>query len=135
MKVRCQPHGITEGRPWPTSLLRLGSFRCWWWWWTTGCRPGGQIALLTWWLCTRSILHTSGVTGGLATTSPPSCARSSTVLWIGATRGGGLVCGGIRSGSPPCGLLWQLYRLLIWHGRLPWWQLVKRWHHLEHTHR
>ena len=23
---------IVEGGPWPTSLLRLGSFRCWWWW-------------------------------------------------------------------------------------------------------
>ena len=26
-----QSHGITEGGPWPTSPLRLGSFRCWWW--------------------------------------------------------------------------------------------------------
>ena len=31
-KFRRQPHGIAEGRPWPTSSLRLGSFRCWWWW-------------------------------------------------------------------------------------------------------
>ena len=31
-KICCQPHGIMESRPWPTSLLRLGSFRCWWWW-------------------------------------------------------------------------------------------------------
>ena len=31
-KFRRQPHGIVEGRPWPTSPLRLGSFRCWWWW-------------------------------------------------------------------------------------------------------
>ena len=26
-----QSHGIAEGRPWPTSSLRLGSFRCRWW--------------------------------------------------------------------------------------------------------
>ena len=32
-KICCQPHGITEGGPWPTSPLRLGSFGCWWWWW------------------------------------------------------------------------------------------------------
>ena len=31
-KIHCQPHGIAEGGPWPTSPLRLGSFRCWWWW-------------------------------------------------------------------------------------------------------
>ena len=36
-KVCCQPRGITEGRPCPTSPLRLGSFRCWWWWWGTRC--------------------------------------------------------------------------------------------------
>ena len=27
-----QSCGIAEGRPWPTSPLRLGSFRCRWWW-------------------------------------------------------------------------------------------------------
>ena len=43
MKVCCQPRGVAEGGPWPTSMLRLGSLRCWWWWWTTGRRPGGQI--------------------------------------------------------------------------------------------
>ena len=32
MKFCCQPHRIGEGGPWPTSPLRLGSFRCWWWW-------------------------------------------------------------------------------------------------------
>ena len=52
MKVCCQPRGIMDGRPCPTSQLRLGSFRCWWWWWGTRCQPGGQIALLTWWLRT-----------------------------------------------------------------------------------
>ena len=36
MKVHCQPCGIAEGRPWPTSLLRLGSFGYWWWWWKMG---------------------------------------------------------------------------------------------------
>ena len=126
MKVCRQPCGITEGRPWPTFPLRLGSFRCWWWWWTTEHQPRGQITLLTWRLHTHPILHASGVTGGLAATSPPSCARSSMVLWIGTTRGGGLICGSISSDSPPHWLLWRLYRLLIWHGWLPWWWLVKR---------
>ena len=32
VKFCCQSHGIAEGGPWPTSLLRLGSFRCCWWW-------------------------------------------------------------------------------------------------------
>ena len=31
-KFCSQSCGVTEGRPWPTSLLRLGSFRCHWWW-------------------------------------------------------------------------------------------------------
>ena len=78
-KFCCQPHGIVEGGPWPTSQLRLGSFRCWWWW-NTGHQPGGQITLLTWQLHTHLLLHTSGVTDGLATTFPPSCVRSSVVL-------------------------------------------------------
>ena len=116
MKVCHQPHGIAEGGPWLTTLLRLGSFRCWWWWLTTGHQPGGQIALLTGRLCTCPILHASGVTGGSAATSLPSCARSSMVLWIGATLGSSLIHGGIRSGSPPHRLLWQLYHLLIWCG-------------------
>ena len=120
MKFCHQPCGIAEGGPWLTSLLRLGSFRCWWWW-NTGHQPGGQIALLTWQLHTHLILHASGVTDGSAATSPPSCVRSSTVLWTCATHGGSFIHGGIRSDSPPCGLLWRLYRLLIWHGQPPWW--------------
>ena len=132
MKVCCQPRGIMKGGPWLTSPLRLGSFRCWWWWWTTGHRPRGQITLLTLWLHTRPILHASGVTGRSATTSPPSCARSSTVLWIGPTCGGSPICGGIRSGSPPHGLLWWLYHLLIQCGQPPSWRLVNQ-RHLGHT--
>ena len=73
-----QSHRITEGGPWPTSPLRLGSFRCWWW--NTWRRPEGQIALLTWQLCTRLLLHTSWVTDGSAATSLPSRVRSSVVL-------------------------------------------------------
>ena len=71
MKVCRQPHGITEGGPLPTSPLRLDSFRCWWWW-DTGHRPRGQIALLTWRLCTCLLLHASGVTDGSTAASPPS---------------------------------------------------------------
>ena len=48
VKLRCQPRGIMDGRPWPTSPLRLGSLRCWWW--CTRHWLGGQIALLMWWL-------------------------------------------------------------------------------------
>ena len=127
-----QSCGIREGRPWPTSPLRLGSFRCWWWW-NTGRRPRGQIALLMWWLCTRLLLHASGVTDRSAAASPPSHVRSSTVLCTHATHGGSFICGGIRSDSPPHRLLWQLYRLLIRCGRPPWWQLAKRPCRLGHT--
>ena len=80
MKVCHQPHGITEGGPWPTSPLRLGSFRCWWWWWDTRCQPGGQIALLTWRLHTRLPWYASWVTDGSAAIFPPSPGRPSTVL-------------------------------------------------------
>ena len=128
-KICRQLCGIVEGRPWPTSPLRLGSFRCWWWW-NTGRRPGGQTALLMWRLCTRLILHASGVIDGSAATSPPSRVRSSTVLWTCTAHGGGFIHAGNRSDSPPCGLLWRLYCLLIWRGWLPWWRLVKRRHHL-----
>ena len=128
-KVCHQPCGIVEGGPWLTSPLRLGSFRCWWWW-DTGHQPRGQITLLMQLLHTHLLLHTSGATDGSATTSPPSCARSSKVLCTHATHGGGFICGGISSDSPPHGLLWQLYRLLIWCGRLLWWRLAKRQHRL-----
>ena len=83
MKVCCQPHGITEGGPWPTSPQRLGSLRCWWWWWwDTGCRPGGQITLLTWPLCTSLPRYASWVTDGSAAASPPSHAGSSMVRYV-----------------------------------------------------
>ena len=133
-KVCRQPSRIAEGRPWLTSPLRLGPFRCWWWW-DTRRRPGGQIALLTRRLCTHLPRHTSGATDGSAATSPPSCARSSTVPCKCATHGGSFICGGDSSDSPPHGLLWWLYRLLIWHGRPPWWQLAKRRCHLRHARR
>ena len=129
MKVHHQPHRITEGGPWVTSPLRLGSFRCWWWW-TTGHRPGGQITLLMQRLCTHPILHASRVTGGSAATSLPSCARSSMILCTCAAHRGGFICGGISSDSPPHWLLWWLYRLLIWHGQPPWSWLMERQCHL-----
>ena len=128
-KFRRQLRGITEGGPWPSSPLRLGSFQCWWWW-NTGHQPGGQIALLTWRLCTHLPRHASGVTDRSAAASPSSHARSSVVLCTCATHGGSFICGGISSDSPPHGLLWQLYRLLIRCGRPPWWRLAKRWHRL-----
>ena len=127
-KLCCQLHGITEGRPWPTSLLRLGSFRCWWWW-DTGHQCGGQITLLMWWLHTCPILHASGATGRSAAASLPSRARSSMVLWTCTTHGGGFIRGRIRSNSPPHGLLWWLYRLLVGHGRpLRAWLSERRCH-------
>ena len=92
MKVCYQPSGIAEGRPWPTSPLRLGSFRCWWWW-DTGRQPGGQIALLMWWLCTHLPWHTSGVTDGSATASLPSRAGSSAVLCAHVTHWGSFIRG------------------------------------------
>ena len=91
-KFHHQSRRITEGGPCLTSPLRLGSVRCWWWW-NTGCQPGGQIALLTWWLHTRLLRHASGVTDGLAATSLPSHARSSVVLCTCAVHGGGLSVG------------------------------------------
>ena len=78
-KFCCQSRGITEGGPWPTSPLRLGSFRCRWWW-NTGHRPGGWIALLMRLLCTHLLLHASWVTDRSAATSPPSRVRTSAVL-------------------------------------------------------
>ena len=92
MKICGQPHGIAEGRPWPTSPLRLGSFRCWWWW-DTGHQPGGHITLLMQQLHTHFLLHASGVTDGLAATSPPSRARSSAVLCTHTTHGAVLSVG------------------------------------------
>ena len=118
-KVCRQLHGITEGGPWPTSPLRLGSFRCWWWWWGTRHQPGGQIALLMQWLCTHHPWYASWVTDGSATVSPPSHGRPSVVLCC-TTHGGGFICGGVRNDSPPCGLLWQLYHLLVGHGWPLW---------------
>ena len=132
MKVCCQPRRITKGRPWLTSLLRLGSFRCWWWWWGTRHRLGGQITLLIWWLCTRHPQCTSWVTDGSATVSTPSHGRPSMVLCC-ATHGGGFICRGVRNDSPPCRLLWWLYHLLVGCGWPLWVWLLERWHHLGHA--
>ena len=46
-KVCHQPSRVLEGRPCPTSALRLGSLWCWWrrWWWEappTGIDPEGR---------------------------------------------------------------------------------------------
>ena len=103
MKVCCQPHGITEGGPCLTSLMRLGSFRCWWWWWGTRHQPGGQTTLLTRRLCTHHPWYTSWVTDGVAAMSLPSCCRPSTVLRC-ATHRGGFICRGVSNNAPPVGL-------------------------------
>ena len=133
MKVCCQPCRIMEGGPWLTSPLRLGSLRCWWWWWDTGCRSGGQITLLMWRLRTSLPRYTSWVTDGSAAASPPSRARSSTLLWICTTHRGGFICGDVRNNSPPCGLLWQLYRLLVGCGWPFQAWLSERQHRLGHA--
>ena len=111
-KVCCQPHGITEGGPCPTSPLRLGSFRCWWWWWGTRCRPGGQITLLTQRLPTCHPWYTSWATDGSAAVSPPSHCRPSAVLCC-ATHRGGFISGGVSNDSPPHRPLWELHHLLV----------------------
>ena len=80
MKVCHQLCRITEGGPWLTAPLRLGSFRCWWWWWDTRHQPGGQIILLTWGLRTCLLRYTSWVTDGSAAVSLPSHGRPSAVL-------------------------------------------------------
>ena len=59
VKFCCQSRGIMVGGLWPTSLLRLGSFRCHWWG-NTLHRCGGQITLLMWWLHTSLLLHPLG---------------------------------------------------------------------------
>ena len=115
VKVHCQPCGIVEGGPRLTSPLRLGSLGCCWWW-DTGRQPGGQIALLMWRLRTSLPRYSSQVTDGLAAVSPPSHCRPPTVLRC-TTHGGGFICRGVSSDSPPCRLLWQLYHLLVGRGQ------------------
>ena len=132
-KVSCQPSRVLEGGPFPTSLLRLGSLRCWWrrWWWEappTGCRPGGQTTLLMLWLCTRHLWYTSWVTNGAAAMSPPSCCRPSMVLHC-ATPGGSFTCRGVSNDSPPRGPFWQLHHLLVGCSR-PLWVWLSDRHHL-----
>ena len=131
-KVHRQPRGITEGRPCPTSPLRLGSFRCWWWWWGTRRRPRGQITLPTWWLCTHHPWYISWVTDGSVTVSPPSHCRPSMVLHC-TTHGGGFISEGVSNDSPPHGPLWRLHRLLVGHSGLPRVWLLDRWHCLGHA--
>ena len=96
----------------------------WWWWWDTGHRPRGQIALLTWRLHTSLPQYASWVTDRSAAASPPSRAGSSVVWYI--THWGGFISGGVSSDSPPCKLLWQLYRLLVGCGRTCWAWLLER---------
>ena len=131
MKVCRQPHGIMEGRPCLTSLLRLGSFRCWWWWGTRH-RPGGQITLPTQWLHTCHPWYTSWATDGSAAVSPPSCCRPSVVLHC-TTHGGGFIFRGVSSDSPPHGPFWRLHCLLVGCSGLPWAWLLDRWHCLGHA--
>ena len=134
--VCCQPSRVPEGRPFPASLLRLGSLWCWWrrWWWEaplTRCQPGGQTTLLMLLLCTRHPWCTSWVTNGVAAGSLPSYCRPSMVLHCATCRGG-FICGGVSNGSPPHGSFWWLHCLLIWCGRL-----LRAWlsdrHHLGHA--
>ena len=130
-KVHCQPRGITEGGPGPTSPLRLGSFRCWWWWWGTRRRPRGQNTLLMWRLHTCRPWYTSWVTDRSAAMSLPSRCRPPMVLHC-TTHGGGFICRGVSSDSPPHGPFWWLHRLLV--GRSgPLWAWLSDRHCLGHT--
>ena len=64
--------------------------------------------------------------------SPPSRCRPSSVLCC-ATRGGGFICGGVSSDSPPCRLPWQLHRLLVGHSGPSQVWLSDRQHCLGHA--
>ena len=130
-KVCCQPCRIPEGRPCPTSLLRLGSLRSGWrWWWGIRRRSGGQTTLLMLRLCTRCPWYTSWVTNGSTAVSLPSHCRPSSVLRC-TTHRGGFICGGVRSNSPSCRLPWQLHRLLVGCGQTcRAWLLDRHWHSL-----
>ena len=128
-KVCRQPCRIQEGRSWPTSPLRLGSFRCWWW--KTGCQRRGHITLLTRWLHTRLPRCASWATDGSTAISMPSRAGSSAILCV--TYRGSFIDGGVSSNSPPHRLLWQLYCLLVGHGWPHQVWLSERWCHLGHT--
>ena len=134
-----QPSRVLEGKPFPTSPLRLGSLQCWWrrWWWEappTRHQPGGQSTLLMLLLCTHHLWCTYWVTNGVAAVFPPFCCRSSVVLHCASHRGG-FICGGVSNGSPSHASFWQLHRLLIGCGRpLQAWLsdrhcLVHAWHH------
>ena len=129
-----QSCGIMGRSPCLTSPLRRGIFRCRGWGNIWGC-PGGEITLLMRWLHTRLLLHPPGVTGRSATVSLPSSYRSPTVLGTWTTSGGSFINGGVESDSPPSGLAWQLYYLLVWSCRPARWWLMERWCHLRGVQR
>ena len=74
-----QSCGIKGQSPCPTAQLRQGTFRCCGWG-NVWCCPGGEITPLMRRLPTCLLLHSPGVTGRLATISPPSSPLSPTVL-------------------------------------------------------
>ena len=120
-----QPSRVLEGGPFLAPPLRLGSLWHWgrrWWWEAppTGHQTGGQTTLLMLLLHTCHPWCTSWVTHGAAAVSLPPHCRPFMVLHC-ATHGGGFICGGVSSDSPPHSWyqpLWWLHHLLIGHGSL-----------------
>ena len=112
--------------PCSTAQLRWGTFRCCGWG-NVWCCPRGEITILMSCLPTCLLLHSLGVTGRSATISPPSSPLSPTVLRALTTSGGSFINGGVKSDSPPHGLAWWLYHLLVWGYWLTRWWLMERW--------
>ena len=103
-----QSCGIMGQSPCLTARLRRGTFRCCGWG-NVWCCPRGEITLLLRRLHTHLLLHSPGVTGRLATVSPPPSPLSPMVLRALTTSGGSFINGGVESDSPPGRLAWQLY--------------------------
>ena len=125
-----QLHRIMGQSPGPAALLRWSTFRCCSWG-NIWCCLGGEITLLMRCLPTCLLLQSPGVTGRLATISPPSSSLSLAVLGALTPSRGSFIDGGVESDSPPSRLAWQLYRLLVqscWPAR-GW--LMERWCHLR----
>ena len=93
----CQPHRVVGRGLHMTASLRWGDFR------------GGSWGNI--WCCP---LCTPGATGRLASVTPSSGLLPPTVLSGLTSCGGSSVRGGVKCDSPPSGLSWWLYRLLIW---------------------
>ena len=130
LKVLLPPHAAVshhqlcrvKGQPLRmTTLLRQSNFR------------GSSFGNI--WCCP---LCPTGATGRLATISPSSGLLPPMVLGGLTTSGGSFVRGGVKCDSPPSGLSWRLYCLLIWGCSLARWWLMERWCHLgnaQHQHR